>query len=823
MTRTLAKLTLVSLFVFAGSGAAAAIEAGAAPPTFQGSLSAQVQRPRRVAASPSGRLAVIDGEARLHLLTKRGGHIGVVLEGARAVTAGVGRFFVVNDRTELVTLDEQLGKVLGRASLGLGSAPAGMAYDSVRDVIWMAFDSGMVQARRPDGSIAKQFPASATGLLYRLVDVAVDAEAGIVWVAQGMKGPGGMVFGLNASDGTRVKAIGSATGPVNLAGAMSIDGGFLYAADLFAGNVQVLGADGTVVQAVGNSAAGVGEMPRPAGLAFMSNGDLVVSSLAADRLDRYGSGADLPTCDGDADCDGMMDEWEASHGLAVEDAADSILDADGDGLQNLTEFAMGTNPNAADTDGDGVSDGEEVATGYDPLDAKDHDPVVVASEGAEYAPGRVSLSASVSNVMEGDTCRAAWVQTGGAPVVLTDAEGFAPAFVARAAGAYGFRVVATCGRFVSAPAAASVTVLNLAPVADAPRTTVVELGEGVTLSARRSSDANGDALGFVWEQLSGRAVAGVSAQGAISPHFYEPGSYAFRVTVSDRAGASSAAEVQVVAVGSRPVAAAAVVSPITGFVGQPLALDASASYRHDDAVFSWRQVSGPAVALSNANSAVAGFVPEAPGRYAFDVTIRQSNTTSPAATAEVFVGVPDVALPVAVASAPSVASVGETISLDGAASTSSAGSLEFAWRQVSGPAAGLGSSRAATASAYLFAPGSYEFELTVADAAAVGVPARVRVEARADGRAIPVASVRAPPAAHVGEQVRLDGSASTQARHFRWTQLAGPWVLLEDDDVETFRPTRAGTYVFELEVDDGQVRSAPARVSVVVTDDGMEN
>lgn len=41
-------------------------------------------------------------------------------------------------------------------------------------------------------------------------------------------------------------------------------------------------------------------------------------------------------------------------------------DADGDGLTNAQEIALGTNPHALDTDGDGFSDGDEVAFGSAP-------------------------------------------------------------------------------------------------------------------------------------------------------------------------------------------------------------------------------------------------------------------------------------------------------------------------------------------------------------------------------------------------------------------------------------------------------------------------
>jgi hypothetical protein len=46
----------------------------------------------------------------------------------------------------------------------------------------------------------------------------------------------------------------------------------------------------------------------------------------------------------------------------------SSSDSDGDGLHNLAEFILGTNPNKADSDGDGVQDGVEIQDGTDPLD-----------------------------------------------------------------------------------------------------------------------------------------------------------------------------------------------------------------------------------------------------------------------------------------------------------------------------------------------------------------------------------------------------------------------------------------------------------------------
>jgi len=51
--------------------------------------------------------------------------------------------------------------------------------------------------------------------------------------------------------------------------------------------------------------------------------------------------------------------------------------------------------------------------------------------------------------------------------------------------------------------------------------------------------------------------------------------------------------------------------------------------------------------------------------------------------------------------------------------------------------------------------------------------------------------------------------------------VGGPWGVLEAPSaaVTAFEAPAPGTYAFELEVDDGAVRSAPARVSITVGED----
>ena len=69
----------------------------------------------------------------------------------------------------------------------------------------------------------------------------------------------------------------------------------------------------------------------------------------------------------DVDADGMDDAWETAYGLNPANPADAALDPDEDGLTNLDEYDLATNPADPDTDGDTIDDGTEVIFGMDPL------------------------------------------------------------------------------------------------------------------------------------------------------------------------------------------------------------------------------------------------------------------------------------------------------------------------------------------------------------------------------------------------------------------------------------------------------------------------
>ncbi len=68
----------------------------------------------------------------------------------------------------------------------------------------------------------------------------------------------------------------------------------------------------------------------------------------------------------DSDGDGISDFWEKKFNTSITDSQDSFRDLDGDGLNNIVEFNLGTNLAQIDSDQDGLSDQREVYLGFNP-------------------------------------------------------------------------------------------------------------------------------------------------------------------------------------------------------------------------------------------------------------------------------------------------------------------------------------------------------------------------------------------------------------------------------------------------------------------------
>ncbi len=75
----------------------------------------------------------------------------------------------------------------------------------------------------------------------------------------------------------------------------------------------------------------------------------------------------------DSNNDGIPDIWFDEYYMLEDSATIANVDLDEDGLTNLQEYQLGTNPVEPDTDGDNVYDGIEVENNLDPLKVKTND------------------------------------------------------------------------------------------------------------------------------------------------------------------------------------------------------------------------------------------------------------------------------------------------------------------------------------------------------------------------------------------------------------------------------------------------------------------
>jgi hypothetical protein len=182
----------------------------------------------------------------------------------------------------------------------------------------------------------------------------------------------------------------------------------------------------------------------------------------------------------------------------------------------------------------------------------------------------------------------------------------------------------------------------VAKIADCPSTD--ELPASVTLDGSSSYDPDGTVgLTYRWSQVAGAPVALEDADQAVarfSPDTY--GGFIFELVVADGVLESAPARVELV-IGRPyvPVARAGLPAYATTI---PVTLDGSGSTDPDasDALgYSWKQVSGPALLISDANSArptISGFVQATlPQWCRFELTVTDGQHTSLPAGVDVVV------------------------------------------------------------------------------------------------------------------------------------------------------------------------------------------
>ncbi|WP_369855609.1 carboxypeptidase regulatory-like domain-containing protein [Candidatus Thalassolituus haligoni] len=129
----------------------------------------------------------------------------------------------------------------------------------------------------------------------------------------------------------------------------------------------------------------------------------------------------------DSDGDGLLDGFEVQWGFDPLVAGDESADADGDGLDNLTEQGLGSNPTQADSDADGLDDQLEVSLGTSPVAAdSDGDGLADGEEINSHGTDPLLSDSDADGLSDGEE-----VGLGSNPTVAdTDADGMTDGFEA---------------------------------------------------------------------------------------------------------------------------------------------------------------------------------------------------------------------------------------------------------------------------------------------------------------------------------------------------------------------------------------------------------
>jgi serine protease len=372
-----------------------------------------------------------------------------------------------------------------------------------------------------------------------------------------------------------------------------------------------------------------------------------------------------------------------------------------------------------------VTDNES-KTGTDTIDVIVNRPPVAVAGGDLTIPTDLpaTLDGTGSFDPDGFITGYQWTQIQGAPVQLENAGTPLATFIAPlAAGVLVFQLTVTDEHGSTSTDTVTANVFfNFKPVARAGQDRIVRPGTSVTLDGTASHDPDGTIASYAWTVTACLTIIGpcdlaLGGADTATPQFQAPaapGIIVIQLTVTDNLGAATTDSVQISVLVQPPTAA--IVAPMSCVQrGSTVTLNGSGSVDADGTIvaYAWTQLSGPAVTLSGAGTAIASFTAPAQGALVFALTV----TDSDGLTGTARVTIPIAPLPVANATASdAVVNQGATVTLDG---SQSVGAVRYAWKQLAGAKANL--SGASAVSPTFVAPrptGGYDvltFELTVTD------------------------------------------------------------------------------------------------------------
>ncbi|MEO1100194.1 MAG: PKD domain-containing protein, partial [Bacteroidota bacterium] len=166
---------------------------------------------------------------------------------------------------------------------------------------------------------------------------------------------------------------------------------------------------------------------------------------------------------------------------------------------------------------------------------------------------------------------------------------------------------------------------NEMPIANAGPDINTIVNTDLQLNGTASSDPDGTLTSFLWTKQSGPEITINDPKQAIANiNPVNPGTYVFRLTVTDDQGGTSFDLMTVIAAplpNEIPIANAG--PDINTIVNTDLQLNGTASSDPDGTLTSylWTKQSGPEITINNPEQAIANINPANPGTYVFRLTV----------------------------------------------------------------------------------------------------------------------------------------------------------------------------------------------------------
>src|SRR3989442_6321666 len=337
---------------------------------------------------------------------------------------------------------------------------------------------------------------------------------------------------------------------------------------------------------------------------------------------------------------------------------------------------------------------------------------------------------------------------------------------------------------------------NFTPVANAGPDQTVSEGSPVGLNGAASSDPDRDSSSHSWNQTAGPTVT-LSNSNTVAPTFTAPSvgpsgsTLTFELTVSDGKGGTATDTVDVIVqnINQPPVANAGPDQTVSE--GSSVGLNGAASSDPDGDTLShsWTQTTGPAITLSNSNTATPTFTAPSVGpsgsTLTFELTVSDGKGGTATDTVDVIVQNTNQP-PVANAGPDQTVDEGAFVTLSGTLSFDPDGdALKYSWLQTNGTAVSLNNNISAvttfTAPNVNSEGGTLAFDLTVNDD---------KGQTRTDSVNIVIQNINRPPVAdagldrtvNAGTLIGLNGTGSSDPDNdsltYSWTQINGTSVGL---------------------------------------------